>query len=110
MEEHEFRGVVTPSGILSAEEVSLLQKYFEATLDGTIGFPEHHRLPNDLVRRERFRFCRGRHSYRHGLKDALVFEVIYPIELHGVVLFGDYNCNYYMASSASGQYAVNSVF
>ena len=94
MEEHEFRGVVTPSAILSAEEVSLLQKYFGATLDGPIGFPEHHRLPNDLVRRERFRFCRGRHSYGHGLKDALVFEVIYPIELHGVVLFGYYNSNY----------------
>ena len=94
MERHEFSEVVTPSGILSSEEVSLLKKYFQKTLDGPIGFPADRRLPNDLVRHERFRYCGGTHLYYYGLKDALAFRVIYPIELYGVRLYGNKNSNY----------------
>ena len=94
MERHEFSRVVTPIGILSSEEVSLLKKYFQKTLDGPIGFPADRRLPNDLVRHERFRYCGGTHLYHNGLEDALAFEMIYPIELYGVRLYGNKNSNY----------------
>ena len=94
MGQHEFSSVVTSSGILSAEEVSLLQKYFDKTLDDPIGFPEHPRLSHHLVRRDRFRYCGGSWSYHRDLKDALVFEVSRPIELYGLRLFGKHNSNY----------------
>ena len=94
MGQDQFSSVVTCSGILSAEEVCLLQKYFEKTLGGPTGFPEHRRLPNHLVRRQRFRECGGTSSYHNGFKDSLVFEVIAPIELYGIRLFGNKNSNY----------------
>ena len=94
MDKYYFSSVVTPSGILSAEEVSLLQKYFDKTLDGLVGFPEHPRLPYDLVRRQRFRYCGGSWAYDRGQKDALVFEVDRPIELYGLRLFGRLDSNY----------------
>ena len=94
MDKGYFSSVVTSSGILSPEEVSLLQKYFDKTLDGPVGFPEHPRLPRDLVRRQRFRYCGGSWSYNRGQKDALVFEVHRPIELYGLRLFGRLDSNY----------------
>lgn len=94
MDKYYFSSVVTSSGILSPEEVSQLQKYFDKTLDGPVGFPEHPRLPNDLVRRQRFRYCGGSWAYNRGEKDALVFEVDGPIELYGLRLFGRLDSNY----------------
>ena len=94
MGKYYFSSVVTPSGILSAEEVSLLQKYFDKTLDGLVGFPEHPRLPDHLLRRKRFRYCGGSWAYNRGQKDALVFEVMGPIELYGLRLFGRLDSNY----------------
>ena len=95
MGQYNFSSVVTSSGILSDEEVSLLQKYFENTLDGPIPFPQHRRPSfDDLVRRQRFRELGRSLLYNRGLKDSLVFEVINPIELHGIRLFGDKNGNY----------------
>ncbi|XP_015748113.1 PREDICTED: BTB/POZ domain-containing protein 6-B-like [Acropora digitifera] len=95
MERHEFSRVVTPSGILSDEEVSQLQKYFEKTLDGPVGFPEQSRTSLDhLDRRQRFRYSGGSWSYQRGLRDALVFEVDGHIELYGLRLFGRLNSNY----------------
>ena len=71
MDKYYFSSVVTSSGILSAEEVSLLQKYFDKTLDGPVGFPEHPRLPQHLVRRQRFRYCGGSWAYNRGQKESL---------------------------------------
>ena len=97
MEPYEFRSVVTSSGILSDEEVTLLQKYFDKTLDGPIGFPEHCRLSHDhLDRCRRFRYIHSKRtwSYDRGEKDSLVFEVSKSIKLYGLRLFGNYNSNY----------------
>lgn len=94
MDEYYFTSVVTSSGILSAEEVSLLQKYFDKTLHGPVGFPEHPRLPHHLVRRQRFRYCGGSWAYNRGQKDALVFEVGGHIKLYGLRLFGRLDSNY----------------
>lgn len=94
MGKYYFSSVVTSSGILSAEEVSLLQNYFDKTLDGPVGFPEHPRLPHHLVRRQRFRYCGGSWAYNRGEKDALVFEVAGHIELYGLRLFGRLDSNY----------------
>ena len=94
MGQYDFNSVVTSKGILSAEEVSQLQKYFDKTLDGPVAFPEHPRLWQPLVRRQRFRYCGGSWAYERGQKDALVFEVDRPIELYGLRLFGKLNRNY----------------
>ena len=94
MGQYDFSSVVTSSGILSAEEVSQLQKYFDKTLDGPVAFPEHPRLWQPLVRRQRFRYCGGSWAYERGRKDTLVFEVDRPIELYGLRLFGKLNRNY----------------
>ena len=94
MDQYYFNSVVTSSGILSAEEVSLLQKYFEKTLDDPIRFPEHSRLSDDFQRRHRFRELGRALTYYHGLKDSLDFEVTHPIKLHGIRLFGAKNSNY----------------
>lgn len=95
MGQYDFSSVVTSSGILSAEEVSQLQKYFEKTLDGPVGFPEQSRTSLDhLDRRQRFRYSGGSWSYQRGLRDALVFEVDGHIELYGLRLFGRLNSNY----------------
>ena len=94
MGQYDFSSVVTSSGILSAEEVSQLQKYFEKTLDGPVGFPEQSRTSLDhLDRRQRFRYSGGSWSYHRGLRDALVFEVG-AIELYGLRLFGRLDSNY----------------
>ena len=94
MQAHNFRSVVTPSGILSDEEVSHIQKYFDKTLDGPVGFPERRRTSlDDLDRRQRFRYSGGSWSYHRGLRDALVFEVG-DIELYGLRLFGRLDSNY----------------
>ena len=95
MDKYYFSSVVTSSSILSAEEVSLLQKYFDKTLDGPVGFPEHPRLPQHLVRStSRFRYCGGSWAYNRGQKDALVFEVDGNIELYGLRLFGRLDSDY----------------
>ena len=93
MDKYYFSSVVTSSGILSAAKVSLLQKYFDKTLDGPVGFPEHP-LPHDLVRRQRFRYCSGSWAYNRGQKNSLVFEVSGHIELYGLRLFGRLDSNY----------------
>ena len=95
MEPYKFRDVIS-SCILSNEEVTLLQKYFDKTLDGPIGFPQHRRLSHDRLNRcQRFSDINGRTwSYDLGEKDSLVFEVIKSIELYGLRLFGNENCNY----------------
>ena len=94
MQQYNFSPVVTSSGILSDEEVGVLQKYFDKTLDGPVGFPEHLRSSHSLVRRQRFRYCGGSWAYQRGQKDTLVFEVDGHIELYGLRLFGKLNRNY----------------
>ena len=94
MDQYHFSTLVSGNGILSDEEVSHIQKYFDKTLDGPVGFPEHRRTSLDhLDRRQRFRYSGGSWSYQRGLRDALVFEVG-DIELYGLRLFGRLDSNY----------------
>lgn len=96
MDQYKFRTVVISSGILSNEEVTLLQKYIDKTIGGPVGFPEHRRPSNDHLNLcQRFsRVNRLTWSYNRGEKDSLVFEVSKPVKLYGLRLFGSYNGNY----------------
>ena len=96
MEQYNFNRVVKSSGILSDEEVGLLQKYFDKTLDGPVGFPEHRRPSHDHLNLcPRFsHISRRTWSYDRGEKDSLVFVVSKSIKLYGLRLFGSYNSNY----------------
>ena len=101
MTEEEFTSVVVNSEILSAEEVSEMNEYFEAEASHPVGFSKKARAfssRGDLLRLRRFTgggYADGtKWSYDFGSPDSLLFEVDKDIALHGVRLFGK-DDNYY---------------